>query len=409
MGRNCEECGYKMPAFHTRMRHPETGKLLCPGCHPDGKGQPSMPQGMWGKSAALTDDRWGDLTPISESEGGGWTDESGRIHAKCQGCGAPTPAGDEDYCGGSECQNITGHTHEGMRKGAPFAGYEDFDACVAANGDKDDPEAYCATIMRNVEGVSRRVAAYGDDAFQEAVRQGLMIGTSEFTNPGAMLPSSVYVVLEPGPNGGRPTDRKTSDRDEANRWAQELLDQFPKGFPRQARLVHVLSAQGFHVVAHDSGDGQTIYHCPFCGGGNVIARSDKTTECGYCNTAFTVQVQPVHSNMPQTDPITGEPLANPDMPGEPGVAGEVPPDMAGEDAKQDGIFEPPGAAAPSFIPPKQAPGGGEKPAGLPAAASRRYVTAKGVALDEDAFMRHMAIAHAADREKVIEQVRASRT
>lgn len=34
----------------------------------------------------------------------------------------------------------------------PFAGYKDFDACVRANSDKSDPEAYCATIMRKVEG-----------------------------------------------------------------------------------------------------------------------------------------------------------------------------------------------------------------------------------------------------------------
>jgi len=34
----------------------------------------------------------------------------------------------------------------------PFADYKDFDACVAANKDKDDPEAYCASIKREVEG-----------------------------------------------------------------------------------------------------------------------------------------------------------------------------------------------------------------------------------------------------------------
>lgn len=28
----------------------------------------------------------------------------------------------------------------------PFAGYPDFKACVRANQDKKDPEAYCATI-----------------------------------------------------------------------------------------------------------------------------------------------------------------------------------------------------------------------------------------------------------------------
>lgn len=33
----------------------------------------------------------------------------------------------------------------------PFAGYKDFDDCVAKNRDKRDPKAYCATIMRQVE------------------------------------------------------------------------------------------------------------------------------------------------------------------------------------------------------------------------------------------------------------------
>jgi uncharacterized Zn finger protein (UPF0148 family) len=157
--------------------------------------------------------------------------------------------------------------------------------------------------------------------------------------------------------------------------------------------------QARQKVAHDSGDGATIYHCCFCGGGNVIARSDGTTECGYCQTAFTVQVQPMHPNMPQTDPATGQPINNADMPGQPGVPGEVPSDQSG--SSDPGVFEPPGAAAPAFVPPEQ-------PALPVAASSRFYITAKGVALDEDAFLRHIAIAHADDREKVIEQVRQSR-
>lgn len=33
----------------------------------------------------------------------------------------------------------------------PFADYENFDSCVAANSDKDDPEAYCAEIQRRAE------------------------------------------------------------------------------------------------------------------------------------------------------------------------------------------------------------------------------------------------------------------
>ncbi|MFA5412785.1 MAG: hypothetical protein WC350_05570 [Candidatus Micrarchaeia archaeon] len=33
----------------------------------------------------------------------------------------------------------------------PFAGYKDFDDCVAKNPEKENPQAYCATIMRSVE------------------------------------------------------------------------------------------------------------------------------------------------------------------------------------------------------------------------------------------------------------------
>jgi hypothetical protein len=69
----------------------------------------------------------------------------------------------------------------------------------------------------------------------------------------------------------------------------------------------------FFKIAHDSGDGETIYHCPFCGSGQVIARSDGTVECEFCHTAFTVQVQPEMPAFPQT--INGMPVDVPGMPG----------------------------------------------------------------------------------------------
>jgi len=34
----------------------------------------------------------------------------------------------------------------------PFGGYDDFDDCVRQNSDKEDPEAYCASIERETEG-----------------------------------------------------------------------------------------------------------------------------------------------------------------------------------------------------------------------------------------------------------------
>lgn len=51
-----------------------------------------------------------------------------------------------------------------FRKGAPFAGYEDFDDCVDRNADAEDPEAYCGEIQKRTEGrrSSLPTLAYGE-------------------------------------------------------------------------------------------------------------------------------------------------------------------------------------------------------------------------------------------------------
>lgn len=83
-------------------------------------------------------------------------------------------------------------------------------------------EAGWETMMSS--SLQPRAASYGDgDYIQQAVNKGMMMGMPEFTHPDAMLPDFAYVVMKPGPNGAVPTDRKTTDRAEANRWAQELL------------------------------------------------------------------------------------------------------------------------------------------------------------------------------------------
>jgi len=42
----------------------------------------------------------------------------------------------------------------------PMGEYKDFDDCVAKNKDKGDPQAYCASIMRKIEGKARTVGGY---------------------------------------------------------------------------------------------------------------------------------------------------------------------------------------------------------------------------------------------------------
>lgn len=95
-------------------------------------------------------------------------------------------------------------------------------------------------------------------------------------------------------------------------------------------------------VAHDGGDGQVIYHCPFCGSGGVVARSDGSTECTVCQQYFTIQVQPRNRNSPQT--VNGEPVHIPGMPEESEIApvggNNVPVPVDQQDAVVPGFSDP---------------------------------------------------------------------
>jgi BMFP domain-containing protein YqiC len=83
----------------------------------------------------------------------------------------------------------------------PFGDYEDFDACVADNQDKDDPGAYCAAIKRQIEGASalsdaERDAIKASDTYSKKVLEKdpcwedyVMVGTK--TVNGQEVPNCV--------------------------------------------------------------------------------------------------------------------------------------------------------------------------------------------------------------------------
>jgi hypothetical protein len=52
-------------------------------------------------------------------------------------------------------------------------------------------------------------------------------------------------------------------------------------------------------LAHDPGDMQITSHCPFCGSGQVIGRSDGNIECEFCGMTYLVRIQPMFTGMPQ--------------------------------------------------------------------------------------------------------------
>lgn len=146
---------------------------------------------------------------------------------------------------------------------------------------------------------------------------------------------------------------------------------------------------GFAKNAHDmSNDPMVITHCPMCGSGQVIARSDGSTECEFCDKVFTVKMEPYYPSWPQT--IDGMPQDVPLSPNEdPMLEGEGPvPDeeglMAPDDLGDEEEEEP------------EEDDGEEMP---PFKSSLR--TYLGDELPEDAYLRHLAINYAADRDRMI--------
>ena len=175
-------------------------------------------------------------------------------------------------------------------------------------------------------------------------------------------------------------------------------------------------------VAHDSGDGMTVFHCPFCGSGQVLARSDRTIECQFCHTAFTVQVQPVYPNFPQT--IDGQPMQVPGMPGQVDpMGGGMPPGAgappSGDEEPGDSPFGsddlddsgvPPTDEADAEADDDSGSGdssGHEKETGNPF-AKKTYRTAKGHLLSEADYLRHIAITTSPDPLLTAAQIKMAR-
>ena len=164
-----------------------------------------------------------------------------------------------------------------------------------------------------------------------------------------------------------------------------------------------------HKVAHDSGDGMTVYHCPFCGSGQVIARSDRTIQCQFCTTAFTVQVQPQFPAFPQT--INGQPVQVPGMPG------QIAPDMAGGAIPpEQGPMDPAELGEDGEVPTEDPSELGEEPeeededdAPPWAKKSSLFVTASGHALTPEEYRNHLAIKAAANPRQMAAQIKARRS
>lgn len=159
-------------------------------------------------------------------------------------------------------------------------------------------------------------------------------------------------------------------------------------------------------IAHDSGDSITVFHCPFCGSGQVIARSDGSIECEFCHSSFTVQVQPEFSAFPQT--IGGVPVDVPGM-----GPDQQPMDAPGDEQDMGGPQDPMAAGAQTagadgeFPPEEEDEEDPEAEEEENPFAKKSYRTADGRELDEESYLQHLALATTRDRTSILRRVRAA--
>lgn len=177
------------------------------------------------------------------------------------------------------------------------------------------------------------------------------------------------------------------------------------GIVRIARQI-AQSAPNIVRMAHDSGDAEVVFHCPFCGSGQVLARNDGTIECQFCQACFTVQVQPQYPAFPQT--INGMPVQVPGMgPQWPGQEDDDPnatsapmdqPVPSDTDQNADGVPD-------DQEEPDEDEDDESSDAPPFAKKSLLYRTDSGEWLGEQQYMRHLALRHAKNRQAVLARIR----
>lgn len=191
-------------------------------------------------------------------------------------------------------------------------------------------------------------------------------------------------------------------------------------------------------IAHDPGDPLITSHCPFCGSGQVVGRSDGTISCDFCGQNYIVRVQPAFPGLPQMPNGPGAPsdvgpdggLMDPGMIGPDGLpAGGDP--MAedeegappfGDDGDEDegappgapdddGEAPPPGDASPKGKGKSDdsKPGGSGGSSGPPKSKKKSslavYCGLGGQPLTEDQLIRHLAVNLSGHHPAVLAAVR----
>ena len=442
--RTCEGCGNKMP-FGTK-RHRVDGKLVCDGCR---NGRPGMPRSQVNRQGAKeTDmnrvargdrfneygqdkDQVGADLGVGEGVRSGW--EWAAAHAPCPREYWPISdsRGDDFAVGFSDgviqewCPN---HSREQCRATWP---------CV---------KAVQEIIDRTWDPMKSGTHFDQMDLGLTARRVANLVRTAEFPpkkkDDGGSKPPPPKASGMPGQppsHPGMPPMPHPMDP-----MGMGMGMGMMPGQPQQP-------AQPATPFAPDQQSDMVVRVCPFCGSGHLTGQSDGSIKCGYDDTVFTVTVMPSHPFQPLVNPdgspfkmpqdpdadpnpqvgqaspegTPGEGPADPNAPTPPGQAPNNTPPLPPTPGAPDGA---PGASAPgapagaldlafeqvvaeaegqalpvpqdqaaaqATVPPQGGDEAGDDGKDLPPwmkdkkKKSAMFITASGVALDEDAYVEYL--------------------
>jgi hypothetical protein len=109
---------------------------------------------------------------------------------------------------------------ESTTKTEPFAGYNSFEECVKDNADKDDPDGYCASIMRDVED-----SYWGEGLFKESIEESLNKAREnvDLTPPSGAV-ENAEMALEMRENHPETAGKCGGENGQGWRTAQQLVE-----------------------------------------------------------------------------------------------------------------------------------------------------------------------------------------
>lgn len=129
---------------------------------------------------------------------------------------------------------------EGMRKGAPFADYEDWEDCTSQNSEKRNPDAYCGEIKHQTEDKKKKSSVINEEALRRrppetpSILNGDRISSSiqEEESRGSSLQRQAVMFKNPEEHAANPPETWKVEKGAERLWHLKtkdggVLDSFP--------------------------------------------------------------------------------------------------------------------------------------------------------------------------------------